>query len=209
MPRSIPRQTTANKAALTNTCPAPSSIRHDHFTINPQSKPRPRAGVGGLRRSAGNSMGSHIRKEIRGYSDERLAELRDSQSPRDYRELAKEVLAERAAAKVEGRTEERFQESIAVDRSAQRTGRWALGVAFVGVVLSVISIWRSETSPPQSKLRLLPDNTSPSTLLPRPPGHRDDTPATSAPPAEPTKSDESIPDKEPPGKEAIPQKEAS
>ena len=34
-----------------NSCPAASSIRHDHSTINPQSKPRPRAGVRGLRRS--------------------------------------------------------------------------------------------------------------------------------------------------------------
>ena len=31
--------------------PAASSIRHDHSTLNPQSKPRPRAGVRGLRRS--------------------------------------------------------------------------------------------------------------------------------------------------------------
>jgi len=35
-----------------NTCPAASSIRHDHSNLNPQSKPRPRAGVRGLQRSA-------------------------------------------------------------------------------------------------------------------------------------------------------------
>ena len=33
-----------------NTCPAASSIRDDDSTINPQSKPRPQAGVRGLRR---------------------------------------------------------------------------------------------------------------------------------------------------------------
>jgi hypothetical protein len=37
-----------------NTCPAASSSRHDHSMFNPQSKPRPRAGVRGLRRSAKN-----------------------------------------------------------------------------------------------------------------------------------------------------------
>ena len=37
-----------------NTCSAASSIRHDHSTLNPQSKPRPRAGVRGLRRSLKN-----------------------------------------------------------------------------------------------------------------------------------------------------------
>jgi hypothetical protein len=31
-----------------NTCPAASSISHDNSTFNPQSKPRPRAGVRGL-----------------------------------------------------------------------------------------------------------------------------------------------------------------
>mgnify|MGYP007118326160 CR=1 FL=1 len=33
-----------------NTCPAASSIRHGHQTFNPQSKPRPLAGVTRLRR---------------------------------------------------------------------------------------------------------------------------------------------------------------
>ena len=37
-----------------NTCPAASSIRYDHSTFNPLSKPRPRAGVRGLRRWAEN-----------------------------------------------------------------------------------------------------------------------------------------------------------
>jgi hypothetical protein len=42
-----PIQTAEQDVAL-NTCPAASSIRHDHSTFNPQSKPRPRAGVRGL-----------------------------------------------------------------------------------------------------------------------------------------------------------------
>src|SRR5690606_18436492 len=42
----------AEQGVALNTCPAASSIRHDHSTFNPQSKPRPRAGVRGLRRSS-------------------------------------------------------------------------------------------------------------------------------------------------------------
>jgi hypothetical protein len=42
---------TGEQGVALNTCPAASSIRHDHSTFNPQSKPRPRAGVRGLRRS--------------------------------------------------------------------------------------------------------------------------------------------------------------
>ena len=47
-----------------NTCPAASSIRHDHSTLNPQSKPRPRAGVRGLRRWAKNGLASSSREYI-------------------------------------------------------------------------------------------------------------------------------------------------
>ena len=39
-----------------NTCPAAVSTGHEHSTSNPQSKPRPRAGVRGLRRSAKKSF---------------------------------------------------------------------------------------------------------------------------------------------------------
>ena len=38
----------SNKAVVYNRLPAASSIFHDHSPLNSQSKPRPRAGVGGL-----------------------------------------------------------------------------------------------------------------------------------------------------------------
>jgi hypothetical protein len=38
----------SNKAVVDNRLPAASSIFHDHSPLNSQSKPRPRAGVGGL-----------------------------------------------------------------------------------------------------------------------------------------------------------------
>ena len=46
-----PRTTRVQQGVALNTCPAASSNRYDHSTFNPHSKPRPRAGVRGLRRS--------------------------------------------------------------------------------------------------------------------------------------------------------------
>ena len=49
-PASTPQSGLVQHGGAQNLCPAAISIRHDHSTLNPESKPRPRAGVRGLRR---------------------------------------------------------------------------------------------------------------------------------------------------------------